>query len=62
MYKWAISRKEAREARYWIRLLYTASADSPEAHALEQETTEFIRILSTLINKGKAALAKDGTV
>ncbi|MBI3742613.1 MAG: four helix bundle protein, partial [Chloroflexi bacterium] len=47
--KWTISRKEAREARYWIRVICTASADSPEGRALEQESTELINILSALI-------------
>ena len=56
VYKWTLSRKEARESRYWIRVIYTASADSPEARALEQEVTEIIKILSTLINKGKQSL------
>ena len=49
--KWTISRKEAREARYWIRVICTASADSPEGRALEQESTELVNILSALINK-----------
>ncbi len=49
--KWTISRKEAREARYWIRVICAASADSPEGRALEQESTELINILSTLINR-----------
>ena len=56
VYKWTLSRKEARESRYWIRVIYTASADSHEARALEQEVTEIIKILSTLINKGKQSL------
>ena len=55
--KWAIARKEAREARYWIRVICAASVDSPEGRNLEQESTELINILSTLINKGKASLS-----
>jgi len=27
--KWTISRKEAREARYWVRVICAATADSP---------------------------------
>ena len=56
VYKWTISRKEGRESRYWIRVIRAASADSPEAAALEQESIELVKILSTLINKGKQAL------
>ncbi len=48
--KWTISRKEAREARYWIRVIRAATIDSPEAGLLEQESKELINILSSLIN------------
>ncbi len=57
VYKWTVSRKEARESRYWIRVICAASVDSPEGRALEQESTELINILSALINKGRSSLA-----
>lgn len=53
VYKWTISRKEAREARYWVRVICAANTDSPEGQELVQECTELVKILSTLINKGK---------
>jgi four helix bundle protein len=56
IYKWTLSRKEAREARYWLRVLCAVDAESSEAHALIQETTEYVSILSALIKKGKRAL------
>jgi len=56
VYKWTVSRKEAREARYWIRVVCAASVASPEGRALEQESSELINILSALINKGKGSL------
>ena len=56
VYKWTLSRKEGRESRYWIRILRSASADSPEAESLQQEITELVKILSTLIKKGKDCL------
>jgi len=56
IYKWALSRKEARESRYWIRLIRAAGTNSTEGQALEQESTELINILSTLINKNKRSL------
>jgi four helix bundle protein len=56
VYKWALSRKESREARYWIRVICAVGADSPEGRALVQETTELVNILSTLIKKGKLSL------
>lgn len=56
VYKWTLSRKEARETRYWIRVICAAITDTPEGRALEQESTELINILSTLITKGKRSL------
>ena len=56
VYKWTLSRKEARESRYWIRVICAAGSDSPEGQALEQENSELINIVSTLINKGKRGL------
>lgn len=56
VYKWTISRKEARESRYWVRVICASGAHSPEGQALEQESTELLKILSTLINKGKRSL------
>ncbi len=53
-YKWAIARKEARETRYWLRLLSVTTTASSETNDLEQESTELIRILSALINKHKS--------
>ncbi len=52
-YKWAIARKEARETRYWLRLVNATATAAAETNELEQEATELIRILSALINKRK---------
>lgn len=57
VYKWTLSRKEARETRYWIRLILAAEADSPEGQTLAQEALELTKILSTLIIKGKRSLS-----
>lgn len=54
VYKWAVARKEARETRYWLRLLSATATPSPVAGNLEQEASELIRILSALINKHKS--------
>ncbi|MBI4788043.1 MAG: four helix bundle protein [Chloroflexi bacterium] len=59
VYKWTLSRKEARESRYWIRVICAANTGSPEAQTLEQESAELINILSAMINKGKRSLAAD---
>jgi four helix bundle protein len=48
-----ISRKEAKETRYWLRLLETNSADPLETEraALIQESLELTRILSAILRK-----------
>jgi len=56
VYKWTLSRKESREARYWNRVIRAANTDSEEGRALEQECSELVNILSALINKGKRSL------
>ncbi|MBL8045209.1 MAG: four helix bundle protein [Anaerolineales bacterium] len=56
VYKWVLARKEARESRYWIRVVCAIGSDSPEGQALAQEAQELINILSALINKGKRNL------
>jgi four helix bundle protein len=50
-YKRALSRKETRETRYWLRLIRASVLDNDEAQALQQESEELIRILSILITK-----------
>ncbi|MBI3359781.1 MAG: four helix bundle protein [Chloroflexi bacterium] len=56
VYKWTLSRKEAREARYWTRVICASGSDSTEGRALEQESTELVNILSALIRKGRSSL------
>ncbi len=50
-YKRSLARKEAREARYWLRLIRACVVDNDEARDLQQESEELIRILSVLIAK-----------
>ena len=57
VYKSSLSRKEAREARYWTRVLYAVGEPSSEGQAIQQECSELVKILSTLIRKGKSALS-----
>jgi four helix bundle protein len=45
-----IARKEARESRYWLRLIIAAGLlDDPEIDALVTEASELVRILSGII-------------
>ena len=56
VYKWTLSRKEAREARYWARIICASGSDSEEGRSLIQESSELINILSSLIAKNKQSL------
>ena len=49
VHKTSISRKEARESRYWLRIVRATIVDDDEFVALEQESDELIRILSKMI-------------
>ena len=49
-----ISRKEAKESRYWLRLLKeTNSKDKENIDSLLNEADELRKILSAIINKSK---------
>jgi len=56
VYKWSLSRKEARESRYWIRIICAVNCEDNEGLALKQESTELINIISVLIAKNKQSL------
>lgn len=50
--KYAIARKEARETRYWLRLLTATNIITDEAVSpLTQECNELIAILTAIIKK-----------
>jgi four helix bundle protein len=49
VHKMSIARKEARETRYWLRIVRAAILDNGEFAALEQESDELVRILSAII-------------
>ena len=46
-----ISRKEAKETRYWLRLIKCNPAQEEERSALIQEATELMKILGAIITK-----------
>jgi four helix bundle protein len=58
VHKTSISRKEARESRYWLRIVRTAILDDEEFAALEQESDELVRILSTMITNAQKSQRK----
>jgi four helix bundle protein len=46
-----IARKEARESRFWLRIMTAADLlHDPEVHSLTQEADELVRILSGIIS------------
>jgi four helix bundle protein len=54
-HKMAIARKEARESRYWLRMILASgmvsSSQLDEANALIREAEELVKILSAIIQK-----------
>ncbi len=55
--KMSIASKEAREVRYWIRLL-KASGYMDKEHPIEAEADELIRILTAIVKTSQASLNK----
>ena len=53
--KCRISRKEAKEARFWLRLILETSSvqNRDEALSLTSEATELVKILSSIIQKSE---------
>jgi four helix bundle protein len=56
IHKIRISKKEAREAKYWLKLLLETNADfEEEIISLSKEATEFVKIFSSIVSKFKKA-------
>lgn len=49
VHKMSIARKEARESRYWLRIIRASLSDRDEWTPLQQESEEIARILSAII-------------
>jgi four helix bundle protein len=58
IHKTSISRKEARESRYWLRVVRAAILDDEELAALEQESDELVRIFSAMIANAQKSQGK----
>jgi four helix bundle protein len=50
-HKMGIAKKEARESRYWLRIVKATLLSDAEVDALIQEADELVRILATIIRK-----------
>ncbi len=59
-YKDGIARKEARETRYWLRLIQAAGLlDRPEIPDLIDEADQLVRILSTIIKNAEREIREE---
>jgi four helix bundle protein len=58
IHKTSISRKEARESRYWLRVVRAAILDVEEFADLERESDELVRIFSAMIANAKKSQSK----
>ena len=58
IHKTSISRKEACESRYWLRMIRAAILDNSEFASLEQESDELVRILSAMIANARKSQGK----
>jgi four helix bundle protein len=58
--KLSISLKEARETRYWLRLISTAFPDlGPRLVPLQDECTQLIAILTTILKNARNKYPRD---
>lgn len=53
IHKISIAHKEAREPRYWLRIVRDAMFDDEEVRALHQESDELVRILYTIVENSR---------
>ena len=61
IHKMSIAHKEARETRYWLRIIRAALLDNDEVRALMQEGDELVRILYTIVeNARQSSRSKTG--
>jgi len=56
IHKMSIARKEARETRYWLRIIQISLLDNAEVADLIQESDQLVRILSRIIANAKKSL------
>ncbi len=61
IHKMSIAHKEARETRYWLRVIRSALLDEGEIQALIQESDELVRILYAIVeNARQSSRSKTG--
>ncbi len=56
VHRMGISHKEARESRYWLRVIQATLLDDEEVQDLIRENDELVRILYTIVAKARSNL------
>jgi len=54
IHKMGIARKEARETRYWLRIIGSTLMNDQEIESLTNECDELVKILSKIIQNARA--------
>ncbi|MCX8067862.1 MAG: four helix bundle protein [Anaerolineae bacterium] len=53
VHKVGIAHKEAREARYWLRIVRASLLDDEEVVSLLRESEELVRVLNTIVSNAR---------
>jgi four helix bundle protein len=56
VHKMSIAHKEARETRYWLRIVQASLTNDDDIQALVQESDELVRILYAIVGKARSNL------
>ena len=56
IHKMSIAHKEARETRYWLRIIRASLTDDDNTQVLIQESDELVRILYSIVNNARKSL------
>ena len=56
VHKMSIAHKEARETRYWLRIIRAALFDDDKVQVLIQESDELVRVLYTIVKNARQSL------
>jgi len=53
IHKMSVAHKEARETRYWLRIIQASLANDDNVQASIQESDELVRILYSIVNNAR---------
>jgi four helix bundle protein len=55
IHKVGVAHKEAREARYWLRIVRASLLDDDEVASLLRESEELVRILNSIVHNARTS-------